>query len=137
MCRKLGKCLADIPGLLDRLDASMLSRARAVPSYYVTPVPVRHSKTRAANGLMPCTTPTRHVGSSLTGGAEASAAAADVDLLLGSAGVGSRLQPARARRGATWRNAEHFSGALAADQGVLHAAEKVHMRGNGGWPLAS
>ncbi|KAH9166956.1 hypothetical protein EDB89DRAFT_2232634 [Lactarius sanguifluus] len=87
MPRKLGKRLADIRGLLDRLDASMLSvnervtpepsPSRTVPSYRVAPVPIRHPKPDL---------PT----------ASAAAAAADVDLLLGSADdPGTFLPPDR------------------------------------------
>ncbi|KAH9016041.1 hypothetical protein EDB85DRAFT_2293101, partial [Lactarius pseudohatsudake] len=72
MLRQLGKRLADIRGLLDRLDASMASvnervtpeSSRTVPSYRVAPVPIRHPKSRSANGPTPCTTLTRHVGCS-------------------------------------------------------------------------
>ncbi|KAF8268211.1 hypothetical protein EI94DRAFT_1728377 [Lactarius quietus] len=64
--------------------------------------------------------------------ADASAAAADVDMLLGSANESDNstaLQEELAMQlaqmaGQLRRNAEHFSGALAADQAVLRVAEE-------------
>ncbi|KAH9041494.1 hypothetical protein EDB83DRAFT_2677579 [Lactarius deliciosus] len=167
---KLGKRLVDIRGLLDRLDASMLSvngRVAPEPSRlepFLPTVP-RPSPSVTRKPDLPTVqrlAPPSHVTSSLltTEDTEASAAA-DVDLLLGSADesaaflppdrtpstIGARdtggdaasssalLQNSTALQeelaaqlvqmaGQLRRNAEHFSGALAADQGVLNVAEE-------------
>ncbi|KAI9450306.1 hypothetical protein BJY52DRAFT_1303286 [Lactarius psammicola] len=173
---KLGKRLADIRGLLDRLDASMLSvneRVAPEPSHlepFLPTVP-RPSPSVIRKPDLPAVqrlAPPSHVTTGLltTEDAETSAAAvaaaADVDLLLGSADesdslflpppdrtpstTGTRtggdaasasalLQHSTALQeeltaqlaqmaGQLRRNAEHFSGALVADQGVLRAAEE-------------
>ncbi|KAH9059508.1 hypothetical protein EDB87DRAFT_761048 [Lactarius vividus] len=167
---QLRKRLMDIRGLLDRLDAFMLSvNERVVPEPlrlepFLPTVP-RPSPSVTRKPDLPTVqrlAPPSHVTSSLltTEDTEASAAA-DVDLLLGSADesaaflppdrtpstIGARntggdaasasamLQNSTALQeelatqlaqmaGQLRRNAEHFSGALAADQGVLRVAEE-------------
>ncbi|KAI9444086.1 hypothetical protein H4582DRAFT_1057837 [Lactarius indigo] len=167
---KLGKRLAEIRGLLDRLDAAMLSvNERVAPEPprlepFLPTVP-RPSPSVTRKPDLPTVqrlAPPSHVTSSLltTEDAEASTAV-DVDLLLGSADEsGAFLPPNRTpstigvrntggdaassaallqnstalqeelaaqlaqMAGQLRRNAEHFSGALAADQGVLRIAEE-------------
>ncbi|KAH9016723.1 hypothetical protein EDB84DRAFT_1581934 [Lactarius hengduanensis] len=159
MRRKLGKRLAGIVGLLDRLGAYMLSANEQVapkPRLELFLPAVRHpspSVTRKPDSLtvqrpaLPSPITSGHL---ITEDAEASAgaAAADVDLLLGSADDESRAfhPPDRtaSTTGArdTGDNAESASallqhntalqeepadscGALGADQGVLRAAEEM------------
>ncbi|KAI9437544.1 hypothetical protein H4582DRAFT_2099154 [Lactarius indigo] len=63
-----GSALADICGLLDSPDVSMLSVNEVAPEpsllepflYRTAPVPICHPKIRSANGPTPCTTLTRH-----------------------------------------------------------------------------
>ncbi|KAH9026554.1 hypothetical protein EDB84DRAFT_1579764 [Lactarius hengduanensis] len=139
MRRKLGKRLTDIRGLLDRLGACMLSVNES--RSFTVPRPSPSPKTRSANGPTTSTALPRHVTSPYP----------DVDLLLGSADESRAFLPpdrtpstTSARNtvgdagpapallqkelahlaGQVRRNAEHFSGALGADQGVLRAAEE-------------
>jgi len=162
---KLGKRLVDIRGLLDRLDAFMLSvNERVAPeptrleSFLLTvprpsPPATRKPDLPVDQRLAP---PTHVTSGPLTSDdADASAAAADVDMLLGSANesdvpflqqdrtpstgdaaaASALLQNSTALQeelamqlaqmaGQLRRNAEHFSGALAADQAVLRVAEE-------------
>ncbi|KAI9437610.1 hypothetical protein H4582DRAFT_1815361 [Lactarius indigo] len=168
---KLGKRLADIRSLLDRLDASMVSVNERVapepsrPEAFLPTVP-RPSPSITRKPDLPTVqrlAPPSHVTSSLLtdddAEGSASAATADVDLLLGSTDESDALLPPPSTTGGTRntgadaasasallqnstalqeelatqlaqmagqlrRNAEHFSGALAADQGVLRAAEE-------------
>ncbi|KAH9019087.1 hypothetical protein EDB85DRAFT_1873377 [Lactarius pseudohatsudake] len=169
---KLGKRLVDIRGLLDRLDAYMLSvneRVAPEPSrleLFLPTVPrpspsfTRKPDLPTVQRLAPPSQVTSSLLTTETEDTEASAAA-DVDLLLGSADesaaflppdrtpstIGARdtggdaasssalLQNSTALQeelaaqlvqmaGQLRRNAEHFSGALAADQGVLGVAEE-------------
>ncbi|KAH9016875.1 hypothetical protein EDB84DRAFT_1523181, partial [Lactarius hengduanensis] len=154
MLRKLGKHLTDIRGMLDRLDASMVSvneRVTPEPSRLEPFLPIvsrpspfitRRPDLPMAQHLAP---PPRVTSGLLTenAGASAAAAAADVDLLLGSADEpGTFLQPDRTpfmtggrntggdaasasavlqvnttlQAGQLRRNPAHFSGTLAADQ---------------------
>lgn len=163
---KLGKRLADIRGLLDSLDAFMLSVNERVapepsPLEPFLPTVPRPSPSAALKSDLPAVqrlAPPSYVTSSLLTNedAEASVAVADVSLLLGpadesdgpflspdrtpsatgdAASASAMLQHSTALQeelatqlvqmaGQLRRNAEHFSGALAADQAVLHAAEE-------------
>jgi len=172
---KLGKRLADIRSMLDRLDAFMLSvnervapePSRLEPFLPTVPRPLPPTTRKPDLPTVQRLTPPSHVTSSLLTteeDAETSAAAADVGLLLGSTDESDRpfLQPDRTTptltrssssgtgvdasaallqqnstalqeelaaqlaqmAGQLRRNAEHFSGALVADQAVLGAAEE-------------
>ncbi|KAH9016550.1 hypothetical protein EDB85DRAFT_1898045 [Lactarius pseudohatsudake] len=149
MLRKLGKRLADIRGLLDRLDASMVSVNEGVnpePSRLEPFLPTvsRPSPSVTQKPICQRSNAWHHPHMS-------PAAAADIDLLFGSAdGPGSFLPPDRAlsttggrntggdavsasavlrhntalQAGQLRWNVEHFSATLAADQG-RRVAEKV------------
>ncbi|KAN0138397.1 hypothetical protein V8E53_003860 [Lactarius tabidus] len=167
---KLGKRLVDIRSLLDRLDAFMLSvneqvtpePSRLEPFLPTVPRPSPPTTRKPDLPSVQRLAPPSHVtsGPLTPEDTETPAAAADVDLLLGSTDESDStyLQPDRMppthgstggdaesasallqnstalqeelaaqlaqMAGQLRRNAEHFSGALVADQAVLGAAEE-------------
>ncbi|KAH9174129.1 hypothetical protein EDB89DRAFT_2068119 [Lactarius sanguifluus] len=141
MLRKLGKRLADIRGLLDRLDASMVSvNERAIPESSrlepFLPTVSRPSPSVTRKPDLPTVqrlAPPSHVTSGVltTEGAEASAAAAaaDVDLLLSSADEpGTFLPPDRTPSTTGGRTMGDAASASAVLQEEL-AAQLAHMVG--------
>ncbi|KAH8993501.1 hypothetical protein EDB92DRAFT_2113815 [Lactarius akahatsu] len=138
--RKLGKRLADIHGLLNRLDASMIcvnERVARELSQPETPccalphpfpeIPIYqqsnalhhpHTSRRSEAFVEPDRTPST-TGARDMGGDAASALPQNSSVLQEEPAMRPTQMAAQLRR-----NAEHFSGALAADQGVLRAAEE-------------